>query len=139
MKKKQWRDVIQDVLDRRIDVKRAARILNRSIRQVYRLVSKARKQGVTNIVHGNTGRSPSNKIREEVWNQVLILARTRYRSANDHQLQKILEEEHSLKLSRESLRKRLRAAGITPRAKTSGQRREGNRSPGQADYREHKR
>lgn len=136
--KKQWQDVIQAVLDQRMNVERAARILNRSIRQVYRLVSKARKQGLSNIVHGNIGRSPSNKIGEEVWSQVLFLARTRYRNANDHELQRILEEEHNLKLSRESLRKKLRASGINPRVKTSHRQQEYNGSPGH-HYREHKR
>lgn len=137
--KKQWQDVIQAVLDRNMDVKRAARILNRSIRQVYRLVSKARKEGLSSIVHGNIGRSPSNKIDEEVWSQVLFLAQTLYRNANDHQLQKILEEEHNLKLSRESLRKKLRASGINPRAKPSNQQQEYKGALGQAQYREHKR
>lgn len=119
MKKNQCRDVIQAVLDQQIDVERAARILNKSIRQIYRLLSKARKQGASNIVHGNTGRSPSNKICEEVWCRVIALARTKYHNANDYQLHKLLEEEHDLKVSRESLRKKLRAAGIAPREKNA--------------------
>jgi transposase len=121
MKQQQWGDVIQAVIERRMGVERAAHILNRSIRQVYRLVSKARKLGVSNIAHGNTGKTPSNKIGEEVWNKVLLLARTRYRNSNDYQLQRILKEEHNLTISRESLRKKLRASGISPKGKSSGQ------------------
>ena len=102
-----------------MDVEKAAALLNKSVRQVYRLLSKVRNQGVSSIVHGNTGRPPSNKIDDETWSRVLHLARTQYRNENDYQLRKLLEEEHNLKVSRESLRKKLRAAGITPRAKNS--------------------
>jgi transposase len=99
------------LLEGTISVEDAAARLGRSVRQVYRIRARAREQGVS-LRHGNEGRTPPNKIAPEVWEEVIALARTVYAGIPHYELQGILLREHNISVGRESLRKKLRAAGI---------------------------
>jgi transposase len=103
--------IVLALLEGRISVQEAARKLGKSVRQVYRIKARARERGVS-LRHGNEGRTPANKIAPEIWNEVIELARTVYAGIPYYELQEILLTEHSISVGRESLRKKLRAAGI---------------------------
>ena len=110
--------VIKAVKEGRLTVQRAAESLGKSPRQVYRLLAAARRSGSSGSIslpHGNKGREPINKIPTEIWDEVIQLARNQYPVVSDLQLHSLLREHHNLTVGRESLRKRLRAAGIPPK------------------------
>lgn len=105
--------VIIALIDGSIDVAEAATTLQKSVRQIYRMKARAQKAGIGSLAHGNRGRAPANKISAEVWEKVLALARSEYIGLSYHELKDVLAREHRILIGRESLRKQLRAAGIS--------------------------
>ena len=117
MKEKQRIDAIQAVMDEKISVREAALVLALSQRQVWRLLAAMRTTGLESMIHGNRGREPWNRADDEVWKEILTLVRKRYLDINDLHLKEILEREHQIVVGRESLRQKLRGAGIGPKRK----------------------
>jgi len=115
MKDQQRIEVVQALMDARLTVAQAAQVLGRSERQVWRLLARARDEGLSGLVHAGRGREPVNKSDGHLWQRVLKLAREKYQGINDRHLQELLAREHGLMVCRESLRKRLRTAGIAPK------------------------
>ncbi|MET0650005.1 MAG: ISNCY family transposase [Pyrinomonadaceae bacterium] len=115
MKDQQRIEVMQALMDGRLSAAQAAQVLGRSERQVWRLLGCAREDGLAGLLHGNRGREPVNKSDDRLWQRVLKLAGEKYRGVNDRHLQELLAREHGLTVCRESLRKRLRAAGLAPK------------------------
>jgi len=115
MKEQQRIEVIQALMDSRLSVTQAAQVLGRSERQVWRLLGCARADGLPGLLHGNRGREPVNKSDDQLWQRVLKLAGEKYQGVNDRHLQELLAREHGLVVCRESLRKRLRSAGVAPK------------------------
>ena len=48
-------EVIQRVMAQQIEVDEAGRVLNRSVRQVYRMLKRLREEGLEGLRHGNRG------------------------------------------------------------------------------------
>jgi transposase len=117
MKDKQRIEIVQALMDHRLDITQAAQVLALSQRQLWRLLAQAREVGLTGLLHGNRGRQPANRSDDATWQRVLELAQHKYRDVNDRHLQELLAREHQLVVGRESLRKRLRAAGLAPKRK----------------------
>lgn len=115
MKDQQRVEAVQALMDSRLSPPQAAQVLGLSERQVWRLLARARADGLAGLLHGNRGREPANRSAERLWQRVLKLAGEKYRGVNDRHLQELLAREHSLHVCRESLRKRLRAAGLEPK------------------------
>ncbi|HTE02981.1 MAG TPA: ISNCY family transposase [bacterium] len=100
-------------LDRgKLLVAEAAQLLGRSVRQVRRLRAALRARGPVSLVHGNRGRPPVNRIADTIRARVVRLATRIYVGVNDHHLQELLAEREGLSLSRPSVRRILRAAGV---------------------------
>jgi transposase len=110
-------EIIQAVIEGKLEVEDAATLLSLSVRQVYRLLARAEQASVASILHANKGREASNKIDDEVWDSILLLVKQRYQGINDRHLREILIREHSIEVGRESLRKRLRLEGFAPKRK----------------------
>lgn len=117
MKDKQRVDVITAVMDGRIEVSEAGKVLERSVRQVYRMVKRVRKRGVHGVIHGNRGKESPRKTRENIRDRILTLAKGKYRGINDTHLKEILVEREGIGIGRETLREMLRKAGIPPKRK----------------------
>lgn len=115
MKDQQRIEVVQALMDARLTVAQAAQVLGRSERQVWRLLARARDEGLAGLLHGNRGRAPAHRSDDRLWQRVLKLAAEKYQGVNDRHLQELLSREHGLSVCREGLRKRLRAAGIKPK------------------------
>lgn len=113
-------NVIQKVMDGQMTRGQAGEVLERSERQIYRLLNKARGVGIQGLIHGNKGRESPRKKPEAFWKRVLEIVGKRYRDVNDRHLQELLEREEKIRVGRESLRKRLRVAGIAPKRKRRG-------------------
>jgi transposase len=104
--------VIENVAEGRLSIGRGAELLELSRRQVQRLKQQYDPQDVSWVYHGNQGRIPTNRLPGNVRNQVLELARSKYAGFNDHHLQEKLSEQEGLRLSRQSVRRILRSAGM---------------------------
>lgn len=91
---------------------RAAELLLLSIRQVRRLKKRLREQGEAALAHANRGRPSTRRLPFRVRQAIVRLARTTYAGFNDHHLCEKLREVEGFSLSRETLRRLLRAAGL---------------------------
>ena len=91
---------------------RAAELLSLSIRQVKRLKKRLREDGEAALAHANRGRPSPRRLSPQVRRSILRLARTTYAGFNDHHLCEKLREVEDFSLSRETLRRLLRQAGL---------------------------
>jgi transposase len=96
----------------------ATQLLGLSLRHIRRLLARLRQQGLVALAHGNRGRPSPRRLSATLRTQVVTLARTRYAGVNDHHLTELLAEREGIRLSRRSLQRLLRAAGIgSPRSR----------------------
>jgi len=103
--------VIENAVQGRMTVGEAAGLLDLSRRQVQRLKGRYQPGEPTWVYHGNQGRRPSNALSARVKRRVVELAKGKYAGFNDSHLQEKLTEQEGLRLSRQSVRRILRAAG----------------------------
>jgi transposase len=113
-------DVIQRVYRSELTVKQAALVMGLSERQCYRVKARVNKAGAKGVVHGNRGRRCKRRLKDSTVRRVLELARGKYQGFNDHHLTEKLKEQESIELSREKVRRILRAEGISSPKKRRG-------------------
>jgi transposase len=104
--------VITEVLAGRWSAGQAAAKLDLSLRQMRRLLAAYRRDGPAGLVHGNRGRPSPRRIPPETREKVLNLTKNCCPDYNDHHLTEVLDEEHGIALSRSSLRRIRRQAGL---------------------------
>jgi hypothetical protein len=95
-----------------LTVTEAARALGISDRQVTRLRTKVREGGPGAIVHGNVGRAPWHKTSAVMQDRIVELWRSTYTGFNDQHFTEKLVDVEGLDVSRETVRRTLRGAGI---------------------------
>jgi transposase len=105
-------EVMQGVMDGRIEAEEAGRVLSRSVRQIFRMLKKLREEGLEGLQHGNKGKRSPRKIKKAIQKKILELARGRLSNINDTHLMEILLREEKIKIGRETLRNLLRSEGI---------------------------
>ncbi len=110
-------EVMQLVMDGKIGVGEAGKVLGRTIRTIYRLLSRVRKRGIDGIIHGNRGNDYARIYKDSLREKILKLVRGKYRNINDTHLVELLDKNEGIAVSREWLRQKLRAADIKPKRK----------------------
>jgi transposase len=90
----------------------AAQLLNLSVRQLRHLRSNYRKRGAVALSHGNRGRQPHNAVDPDLARRVVELATTTYAGFNQQHLTEMLAEEEDVRLSRPTVHRILKAAGV---------------------------
>lgn len=104
--------VLTKVLAGELGVAEAAELIGLSERSVWRLRRRFGEEGPAGLVHGNRGRPSAHRIAEPIRDQVRSLAQGRYDGANDSHLAELLAEHEGITISRVSVRRILRTAGI---------------------------
>jgi len=104
--------VVRLTLEGRETVGRAAKLLGISPRQMKRLRRKMKERGVEGLLHGNRGKAAWNKTVTEKIKQILELVRGRYQGFNDTHFTEKLKEKEKITLSRPTIQRILRRAGI---------------------------
>jgi len=104
--------VIENAAAGRLSVREASQLLHLSERQVQRLKRRYRPDSVGWVQHGNRGRSVPWAISIPQKQRILTLARSKYRGFNDSHLTEKLQVEEQLAISRETVRRILRAAKL---------------------------
>lgn len=104
--------VVRLTIEGRETVERAAKLLGISPRQVKRLRRKIKERGEQGLVHGGRGKAAWNKTASEKIKQVLALAGGFYQGLNDTHLTEKLNEKEKIGLSRSTVRRIVRGAGI---------------------------
>ncbi len=90
----------------------AAASLHLSERHVWWLLARLRRAGRRALVHGNRGRPSGRRLPAALQQQILTLARGQYAGLNTTHLTEKLQTEVGLRVSRVSVHRLLRAAGV---------------------------
>lgn len=93
-------------------VEKGAELLGMTERHLYRLKARYRQEGAEALAHGNRGRPSPRRLPDAVRQQVVELVRDRYREFNDYHLTEMLKEHHDIQVSRSSVRRLRREAGV---------------------------
>jgi transposase len=104
--------VIENAAGGRLSVREASHLLQLSERQVQRLKRRYQPDSVGWVQHGNRGRSMPWAVSVPQKQLILNLARGKYRGFNDSHLAEKLRVEEKLAVSRETVRRILRAAKL---------------------------
>lgn len=104
--------VLVEVEKELITGRQAAGLMDVSLRQMRRLLAAYRKEGIAALAHGNRGRKPCNSIADNLRQQVVHLASSKYTGFNHQHLTESLAEREDIVLSRSSVRNILLGAGI---------------------------
>jgi transposase len=104
--------VIENAAGGRLSVREASRLLQLSERQVQRLKRRYQPDSVGWVQHGNRGRSMPWAVSIPQKQLILRLARGKYQGFNDSHLAEKLRAQENLSVSRETVRRILRAAKL---------------------------
>jgi len=100
------------VLERRITGAQAAASLDLSERHVWWLLARLRQEGRRALVHGNRGRPSGRRLLAVTQQAILTLAQGPYAGLNTTHLTEKLQAEAGLSVSRATVHRLLRAAGV---------------------------
>lgn len=116
---------ILSLLERgRITTTQAAEGLGLTPRQVRRLRRALQRHGPERLAHGNRGRRSPQRLPDPLRAQIVALAQGRYAGLNDHHLTEKLTTLEGLPVSRATVQRILRAAGlVSPRRRRPPQHR----------------
>lgn len=120
MKEKSRIEVIQRFMNGSLTVTETSLVLERSIRQIYRLQSRFRRFGIEGLIHENKGRPSPFRVNDRMRWKVRALAQSKYKDVNDTHMCELLRREEGIKVGREWLRRELRASGICPKRRRRG-------------------
>lgn len=107
--------VITEVEAGRYPVERAAEVLDLSVRNVWRLLGRYRKEGAAAFMHGNRGKGSQRRLSDELRRQVVALAAGPYAACNDSHLRELLALREGIVLSRATIQRLRRQAGQKPK------------------------
>ncbi|MGB9787189.1 MAG: ISNCY family transposase, partial [Infirmifilum uzonense] len=105
--------VLEKTLGGLITTGEAALILGLSERHIYRLKARLQELGPASLAHGNRGRKPAHTIPDNIRQQVVQLAQTKYWGCNYTFLSELLHEYEGISISPSSVARILKAAGIS--------------------------
>src|ERR1700674_268438 len=121
--------VIANAAGGRLSVREASRLLHLSERQVQRLKRRYQPDSPDWVHHGNRGRSMPWAVTPPQKQLLLTLARGKYQGFNDSHLTEKLGAEEGLSLSRETVRRILRAAQLASPQKRRPRKYRSRRTP----------
>ena len=104
--------VAERLIEGEIRVKDAAEVLGLSTRQVKRIKKKVRLNGPGATVHGNRERKPINAVDDKVKDLVVELKTKKYGGTNFSHFTELLAEREDIIISRPTVHRILRDAGI---------------------------
>ena len=122
--------LIKMVEGRKITLREAGEKMGVSYRHAKRIRRAIQEKGIKGLVHGNRGRPSKRRMDDTLREKVLALSKGVYRGFNDTHFTEKLREWEGMEVSRETVRKLRRRAGIEPKRR--------RRAPGHRKRRERK-
>ena len=106
MTKKEARryEIIKDLITKKIDGTEAAKLLNRSIRQVKRIKRIVNEKGIEGVIHGNRGQISHNKIDPKIIARAKKHLKEIYYDFNPLLAREHLRDDNKISLSHETVR-----------------------------------
>ena len=97
-------DIISKVVENRVTIANAAKLLGKYRRTIERYVKRYQEVGIQFAVHGNSGKAPPNKTPASIKKTVLALIKDKYFDLNLLHLAEQLEINEHIVVKRETLR-----------------------------------
>jgi transposase len=119
--------VLEQVAQRTLTLKEAAKIMGLSYRQAKRVHKRWQQEGLAGLCHRNRGRQVSHALPAETAAIILALHDEVYANFNDTHFTEALAEREGITVSRETVRQILRSAGRGPKRKRRTKRRHARR------------
>jgi len=104
--------ILTAVVEGRLSAPEAAGLMGVSGRHERRLRHAFMRDGPAALVHGNRGRGPVHALKADLRERVAALAQGLYSGCNDQHFTELLAEREGITLSRSSVRRILRTAGL---------------------------
>lgn len=104
--------IMEKLLKKEIKQKKAAQILELSVRQIKRLKKRYKREGAAGIIHKNRGRISNRKISDEEIDRVIKIVKKQYWDFGPTFALEKLQEYHQVTFKRETLRKEMIKANI---------------------------
>jgi transposase len=104
--------IVRRVIEQRLSQKAAADMMGLSTRQVRRMCRAFERDGAAGITSKRRGRPSNNRLSDEVREAAIALIRERYADFGPTLAGEKLAELHGLRISRETLRAWMKAAGL---------------------------
>lgn len=114
MSERQWKrlDVVERLNSGALTYREAERLVGVSERQLRRIRRRVAQHGRAGVSHGNRGRVPAHQLPGELRERIVALRRTTYDGFNDQHFTEKLTAVEGVRVSRASVQRILRAAGI---------------------------
>ena len=97
-------DIIQDLINGKINGSEAALQIGVSARHIRRLKKKVSKQGAEGLAHNNRGRVSNRKINDKIIDKAKKYLKEKYADFKPSFACEKLEENHDIKIGREKIR-----------------------------------
>jgi transposase len=110
---KRWQ-IMKKVIDGEMTLTDACDELELSYRQAIRMKQNVIANGVRGLIHGNTGRRPTNALSDAERELIVKLSRNGASSLNDSRFTEFLLRDYNIDVSRETVRKIRRVNDIAP-------------------------
>ena len=104
--------VFENLKNKSIKQKHAAKLLNLSVRQIQRKLKKYRELGTKGLIHSNRGKPSNRKLNLHLVDQALKLIEERYPDFGPTFAAEKLYEIHNIKINHETLRLRMIKEGL---------------------------
>jgi transposase len=104
----------------KITLKEGAEKIGMSYRQTKRIRKRIQEEGGKGLIHRSQGKPSNHRMKEEIQAKVLQLSEKVYGEFNDQHFTEKLIEVEGIEVSRETVRKIRRAAGMGPKRKRRG-------------------
>jgi transposase len=109
----QKRLLVLNALNRRdLTMAKAGQLLGLSVRQVRRVRRAYQLRGAAALAHGNRGRRSPRRLGDALRRRIVRLARTTYAAVNHQHFTELLREREEVGVSRQTVSRLLREAGI---------------------------
>jgi transposase len=95
--------VLNEVNQKKVSINQAATLMKVSLRHAKRLLAGYRKEGAKALAHGNRGHQPFNAIDVSIREQVVELAKSKYKGFNQQHFSEKLSEQEGIPLSRSTV------------------------------------
>ncbi len=121
--------VVRELVSGDLRLQEAALLMKVSERQAKRIRARFVLEDLAGLVHGNRGRRPSNILPASLRETILRLHHERYSDFNDTHFTEMLQSEEDISVSRETVRKLLRASGNKAKRRRKPPRHRARRRP----------
>ena len=109
--------LLKMVLERKITLQDAGRLMEISYRHAKRLKRKRVSEGARGLVHGNRGRPSPRALNGALAQRIIALSRAKYANFNDTHFTEKLKEGEGITVGRDTVRRLRRNNGIAPKRK----------------------